>query len=213
MPQTKPNTTPISQQILKAVKREAKKISAASSPQSLLILPKKISFETQESKEEIIIIIRRHLITNLKWISTLILMSIIPLFISEFPAYAILPPKFQFMTIVIWYILTLIMALENFLSWYFNVNIITDERIIDVDFHSLIYKRISEAKLDQIQDVTYSQGGFIESIFNYGTINIQTAANVPELEFEKVPQPAAVTKIINQLILQEEQEKHEGRVR
>ena len=102
-------------------------------------------------------------------------------------------------------------ALESFLTWFFNVFIVTDERLIDVDFLSLIYKNITAAKLDNIEDITAETGGAIRSIFNFGTVKVQTAGSQPEIEFEDVPQPAKVTRLLNELLLEEEREKIEGR--
>ena len=177
------------------------------------VLPKRISFETQEIKEKIVLLLRKHWVTNIPWIVITLIMIIAPLFLQVFPLLDFLPQRFQFIALVVWYMVILAYVLESFLSWYFNVYIVTDERLIDVDFYSLIYKRISETKIDRIQDVSYSQGGIIQALFNFGNVSIQTAGEVPEFEFEAVPQPARITKVLNQLILQEEQEKLEGRAR
>jgi hypothetical protein len=103
-------------------------------------------------------------------------------------------------------------AIESFIKWFYNVYIITDERIIDIDFHSLLFKDISSAKIDNIEDSTASTGGFWGSLFDYGTITIQTAAEKREFEFGSVPHPNKVAKLINELLLEEEREKLEGRV-
>jgi len=176
------------------------------------VLPKRVSFETQEIKEKIVLLLRKHWVTNLPWAVIALVMAVAPLFLSSFPALTFMPLRFQVVAIILWYLLILAYVLESFLSWYFNVYIVTDERLVDVDFYSLIYKRISETKIDRIQDVSYSQGGVIQSMFNFGTVTIQTAGEVPEFEFVAVPKPAQVTKVLNQLALQEEQEKLEGRV-
>lgn len=176
------------------------------------VLPKKVSFETQEMREKIVLLLRKHWVTNIPWILITTGMVLAPLFLTTFPLLAFLPPRFQMIAVVMWYLVTLAYVLESFLSWYFNVYLVTDERLLDVDFYSLIYKRISETKIDRIQDVSYSQGGLAESVFNYGTVTIQTAGEIPEFEFASVPQPARITKLLNQLVLQEEQEKLEGRV-
>jgi len=202
---------PISRKILHAIKKDLNsvKTSRFSGFQSF---PTTTSFETQENKEEIILLLRKHFVTNIPWMILIVLMVFAPLLAPLFAIFGFLPASFQVMTVVIWYLIVAAITLESFLSWYFNVYIVTDERVVDVDFFSLIYKRISETKIDRIEDVTYSQGGFIQSLFNYGTVNIQTAGEVTEFEFEYVPQPARVARVLNQLILQEEQEKIEGRV-
>jgi len=124
-----------------------------------------------------------------------------------------MPARFQLITVIIWYLLIIAFLFEKFLSWFFNVYIITDERIIDVDFTSLTYRRISDAQIEKIQDITYKTGGLLRAVFDYGDVFIQTAGHQPEIDFESVPKPHQVVRILNQLIIQEQQEKIEGRVR
>lgn len=175
--------------------------------------PPDIRFETQEREERIVLLLRRHWITNLPWIFSVILLIFAPLFFRFLPILEPLPFRYQAITIIGWYLLTLAFVLENFLSWYFNVDVITDERIVDIDFYSLIYKEISHCKIDQIQDVTFKMGGIVRTLFNYGDVLIQTAAEVPVFDFESVPKPALVVQKLNELILEEEQEKLEGRAK
>jgi len=102
---------------------------------------------------------------------------------------------------------------ENLLKWFYNVYIITDERLVDVDFVSLLYKRISNTKIDKIQDVSYDMSGIFEAFFNYGNVLIQTASEVPNIDFENLPKPQEIVSLLNQLIMEEELEKIEGRVK
>lgn len=175
--------------------------------------PKDVRFETQEKKEKIILLLRRHWVTNLPWLGLSLLLLVAPTFLRFFPLLDFLPPRFQAVSVVIWYLLVIGLALENFLTWFFNVNIITDERVVDIDFYSLIYKEISHCKIDRIQDVTYKMGGVVQTFFNYGDVMVQTAGEKPVFEFEAVPRPALVVRKINELIEEEEREKHRGKTR
>lgn len=180
---------------------------------AFVALPSNISFETQEDEEKIILLLRRHWITNLSWAVTAIAMMFAPLILQVVPLLDFLPPRFKFIIIVMWYLVILAFVFEKFLVWFFNVYIITDERIIDVDFISLVYRRITDAQIEKIQDITYKTGGFMRSIFDYGDIYIQTAGQKLEIEFESVPKPDKVVKVLNQLLTQEQLEKIEGRIR
>lgn len=175
--------------------------------------PSRIDFETKDEEERVVLVLRKHPITNVYWIVIGILMVLAPSVLGRFPLIAFLPPNFQFIAILCWYLITTAFILENFLIWFFNVYIITDERVVDIDFSNLIYKQVSDAKIDKIQDVTYNMGGVIRTIFDYGNVIIQTAAEIPEFEFDAVPNPAKVAKILQELMIEEEQEKLEGRVR
>jgi len=136
-----------------------------------------------------------------------------PLILKFFPILDFLPERFQFISVVGWYMLTVAFAFEKFLEWFFNVQVITDERIFDVDFVNLVYREIAEANIDEIQEVNVKMGSVVRTIFNYGDILVQTASEVPNLDFEAVPDPDRVAKILRELRVEEEQEKIEGRVR
>ena len=174
--------------------------------------PEKVSFDTQQSEEEVILLLRQHPITQFKQLFIALGIALFPFLVGASPFLDFLPARFQFAMTLGWYLIFIGYVFETFLLWFFNVYIITDERIIDVDFLSLIYKDVSSAKIDNIEDITASTGGFLASMVNYGTIKVQTAGEKTEFEFEAVPQPAKVTALLNELLLEEEREKIEGRV-
>lgn len=174
--------------------------------------PERVNFETREDEEKVVLLLRQHPIVNLKWILASVVLILIPSFFLGLRV-SILPGNFLFVAILVWYLVTAGYILQNFLYWFFNVYIVTDERVVDVDFDNLIYKEVSDANIDKIQDVTYKMGGVARTFFNYGDVTIQTASEVPNFDFLAVPNPDKVVKILQELRMEEEQEKLEGRVR
>lgn len=172
-----------------------------------------VRFETQEPEEEILMILRAHWLTNIPWVITAVVLFLSPIVLISFPLLEFFPLKFQLMFVVIWYLVLLMFIFEKFLSWFFNMSIITDERIIDVDFINLTTKRVSDADIDKIQDVSYTHDGAFGTIFNYGDVLVQTAAEVNEFVFDRVPDPGKVANILQRLRTEEKQEAIEGRVR
>ena len=168
-------------------------------------MPKNVDFVTRESKEKIILVLRRHLITNVGWVSVAVLMLFAPAVLAAFPFLDFLPERFRFIAVLGWYLITTAFILENFLHWFFDVNIVTDERVVDIDFVNLIYRETSEASINNIQDVTTRLGGATRTIFNYGDILIQTAAEVQDIEFLAIPKPDKVAKILRQLRTEREE--------
>ena len=177
------------------------------------VCPPLLTFESQNKEEEILLLMRRHIITNVPWILGFLVMVLAPLSLSFFPMLDFLPIRFQSLLLIFWYLFSFGWFWEQFLAWYFNVYIITDERVIDVDFYSLIYKNVSATKIDNIEDVTYTTSGALQSLLNFGTITVQTAAEKRQFEFEHVPNPDVVAGFLNEMILEEEREDMEGRVR
>jgi len=87
----------------------------------------------------------------------------------------------------------------NFLNWFFNIGIVTNKRIFDIDFHSLIQKEVTATEINDVQEVTSKTTGFFSSFFNFGNIFVQTAGKEVNIEFLQIPQPIRAAKIINEL--------------
>ncbi len=177
------------------------------------ILPGRVRFETQEVREKVILLLRQHLITQVGWLVTAFLLVLVPISLIWIPIFDFMPGNFQFISIVMWYLLVIAFIFEKFITWYFHVFIITDERVIDIDFYHLLYKEVSDTKIDNIEDVTYRQSGVLRAWLNYGDVTIQTAAEQRKFMIENAPRPNKVAKILNELRLEEEHEKIAGRVR
>lgn len=171
---------------------------------SFCVTPQNLSFDVQHSEEQILLFLRQHFIVNTGWIVLSVFLFFLPSFFNLFSIFSFLSPSFQFVIQVVWYFLVTGYVLERFIVWYYNVYIVTNERLVDVDFYSLLFKRVSEVKFGHIEDLTAASGGVVQSLFNYGDIMIQTAAEVPEIEFEKVPNPEVVVKLISELNSSEE---------
>ncbi len=175
--------------------------------------PEKVKFETQDSQEKIILLLRQHPVVNLGWLLIFSLMLVAPSFLSLVPDWGLLPLRFQLMTLLLWYLLTIAFGLEKFLDWFFNVYIVTDERVVDIDFNGLLYRDLSVVKIGNIEEVNFTQIGSFSAVFDYGNVMIQTAAEQRQLTFDRVPHPGKVTEILFQLMEEEEQEQLEGRTR
>lgn len=175
--------------------------------------PIDLAFSTQAEHERLIMVLRQHPATQIKWILLAVALMFMPFLFIFVGFFDFLPDRFYFAGFLGWYLMTIGYMFEAFLKWYYNVYIITDERIIDIDFNSLINRDISAAKTENIEDVTASSSGILAAIFDYGDVRIQTAGEKPQFEFPGIPYPNRMAALINELILEEEREKIEGRVR
>lgn len=161
-------------------------------------------FETQSEGEKLLVLLRAHVITNIPWILIATLLIIAPPLIllsnildpvvSNFD----IPQKSIEGFVLIWYLGVFAYSFQNFLNWYFNIYIVTDRRVVDMDFFQILYKRVSSAHLENIEDITFTVGGVSQVVFHYGDVHIQTAGTQNNFEFLKVPNPNKVKQIIEQ---------------
>jgi len=175
---------------------------------SFAVFPTGIHFETQQVDEQVVIFLRQHLIVNLGWVIVAIIMAIAPTVVFPFILSSLklpfaIPIGYLVVGTIFWYVAAFGFVIASFLRWYFNIYIVTNERVVDVDFLHLLYKELSEARLVDIQDITYKTGGLLETLFNYGNVYIQTAGTEPNFEFLAVPNPEVVVQTVSELIEKE----------
>ncbi len=163
------------------------------------LYPDGINFETKEKEEKVILMLRQHPVVNLKWIVITLLLLTGPSVLAGIGVTSFLPIGYQVILSLVWYLVTTTYAIEGFLGWYFNVYFVTTRRVIDVDFFNLIDKRVSDAEIEKIQDVSYTTKGVLGTTLNFGDVMIQTASEVQEFDFGRVPKPEKVAKILNDL--------------
>jgi len=174
---------------------------------SFLRFPQNLRFDTQDQKEHIVLLLRQHPLVNVPWILLALVLLLTPLLLSFFLTREILPPVYRLLVVILWYLFTLAYIFERFLLWYYNVYLVTDLRLVDIDFPSLLYREMTEARLDHVEEVSNKKGGYLRSLFDFGDVLVQTAGAIPEICFEDVPDPERVTKIIYDLIGKEERTK------
>lgn len=167
--------------------------------------PSNVTFLNQEADEEVILVIRRDFITNISWILSMSGLALLPILL--FVLFPVFLPAISFSTELIafslafYYVLVFGLTLLYFSIWYFNVAIVTNKRIVDLDVPNILVRHLSEARLNAIVDISYSQVGGIRSFFDYGNVEIQTEALVQNVEFDRAPNPNLIRKIIGELIV------------
>lgn len=168
--------------------------------------PKDISFQTQKKNEKIILFLRSHPITNLSWILiTLVLISLPTLILGFITNLGIdflsteIASRFTMIFTIFYYLLIFSYVFVSFLHWFYNVFIVTSERVVDIDYSDIVVHNIAVASLSHAQDVNYTQSGFIPTFFNYGDLFIQTAGDERNFEGYSVPKPREAAHIIGDL--------------
>ncbi len=164
--------------------------------------PHGVSFGEQEENENILLLLRRHFVVNIPWITASIALLILPFifpFILRFFPFPLPQQETILLFIAFYFLVVFGFIILNFTLWYFHVGIVTNIRVIDIDLSGILYRQISEAKVKSIEDVTYDQTGFITSLFNYGNVHVQTAGTEENIEYDRVPKPSQVADIIGDI--------------
>ncbi|MBI4066580.1 PH domain-containing protein [Candidatus Gottesmanbacteria bacterium] len=195
MKQAAPGVSPI----------KAKVHSVMSPLTCFAVNPSGVRFETQQDDEEVILFLRQHIIVNVPWLilAALLLVAptvLFPLIFGNLKLPFVIPVSYIIVGMLFWYLATAGFTLMSFLRWFFNIYIVTNERVVDIDFIHLLYKEFSEARLEKVQDLSYKTGGIFAAFFNFGDVAIQTAGELPNFEFDAVPRPERVIATISELV-------------
>lgn len=164
--------------------------------------PIKFDFPSREKGEKVYLAVRRHYFVLVRQGIIFLFFFIFPVIIgavtyyfnirvSEYSFYSILV-----LIISLYYLFVMLFAMIKWIEYYYDVWIITDRRLIDLEQKSLFNHITSELRLDKIQDVTFEIKGFLPSVFHYGNIYVQTAGSVQRFAFEEVPRSQQIKRLI-----------------
>jgi hypothetical protein len=155
------------------------------------------AFPGQHDDEEILLVFRQHpLVMRKELIYGLLAILIIvlpfdfaftfahPALVSIAGKIAILVPSIVF---IVWF--------YAWIGWYYSVYIVTGQRIIEIRQHGLFNRRVSEWRLEMVQNVNYHVKGFQAVLFGFGDITAQTFSG--DLVMKTIHKP---TQIHDQLI-------------
>ena len=158
-----------------------------------------VRFESQHINERVLLLLRAHPVTQISWVINAFFLIILVIVLNFVIGIVFTPVQIIFFNIMsAAFIFSYV--LYNFLLWYFNVGIITNEQIVDIDFHGVLYKEVTGTKLEKVEEVTSKSLGYFGSLFDYGTVYVETAGADVNIEFERIPHPGRVVGIINDIL-------------
>ena len=70
-----------------------------------------------------------------------------------------------------------------------NRFILTDKSLVQTLQKTLFIRKVSRLSMSNVEDVNANQQGIFQTIFNYGTLNIQTAGTIDNFVFPYCPDP------------------------
>lgn len=101
----------------------------------------------------------------------------------------------------------------RWIDFYLDVAIVTTDRIVDIDQRGLFRRTVDELDCKMIQDVSAAKHGILQTLFNFGTVEIQTAGERRNFTFAGVPDPNRVQELVakSQGMGESEQQKESAR--
>jgi len=90
-----------------------------------------------------------------------------------------------------------------FVQWSnneFDIFIVTNKRIIEYEQVKLLNRKMSQASIDQVQEVRASTTGFFGNVLRYGDMVVKTAGDASDFQLKTIPKALETSRIIHTLI-------------
>lgn len=149
-------------------------------------------FHGQRAGESVMMVAKQHPMVNMPAVIIAIVVAIIPYLSIRMWGASMVSSVLIFL-----YLIFILVFLGTRLYLYFqSVNILTSQRIIVAGQLSLFSRKISEAELSRIQDVSTEIKGVWETLFGFGDVVIRTASSETLIKLAKVPAPYDIQQAI-----------------
>ncbi|MCX6808384.1 MAG: PH domain-containing protein [Candidatus Berkelbacteria bacterium] len=160
-----------------------------------------IYFPSQEKEERVFLLIRKHWFNYVPF-ALFALLMVVPVIafwlVISYWGIALSSFYSALATILISAYLLIILAVQlyGFVSYYLDVYIVTDRRIVDISQEGFFSRQIAELHLHQVQDVNARVKGIFGTLLHFGDVFIQTASDHENFVFQSIPHPYTVAKQI-----------------
>ncbi|MDE2079226.1 MAG: hypothetical protein KGI73_02460 [Patescibacteria group bacterium] len=172
-----------------------------------------LGFHDFRDEERVVAIVRHHWWVLFRDIFGLVIMFLVPFFLIPI-AFAIvtqggtsapaIPGGVILFFAAAWTLIIWNLLFARWTDFYYDIWIITNWRIIDIDQHGFFHRDVSTLlTLDHIEDIEASVKGIIGSLLNFGHVQVQTAGTQDVFDIDDVPNPPSVDQMIREA--QEEQ--------
>ena len=158
-----------------------------------------------EDHDRVVIFARRHWASFLGQFAFNVFILILPLiiyFVINISSTALFSGNMLNIIVIaasIYYLIVINIIFVSWVTFYYDVYILTTRGIIDITQDGLWGRKISQLSLLQVQDVSSKINGIVQTIFNYGDVVVLTAAEVPNFNLQAIPDPQAFSDKVMEL--------------
>ena len=166
-------------------------------------------FSGQKQDEKILHFVRRHWLSIFPWLlvtGILIILQIILVIVFWDSVIEFISSNNYYFRSTIVFVACYLLFILSFLltiwiNYYLDVTIITTKHLVNIRHMGLLNRQVAEQSLLRVQDVSSRMHGFLETLFSYGTVYVETAGEAPNFQMVNIPRPY---KIANTIMKQHE---------
>ena len=99
-------------------------------------------------------------------------------------------------------VLSFILLAPSYISWYFSVFIVTNQRFMQITQKGLFHRSVADVGLEHIQSVNYEVAGLQATMLGFGTMKVQTY--IGDIQIHDLHHPSKIQKRIIGILREEE---------
>lgn len=162
--------------------------------------------------EKIIKMVRRHYLVLVPLLLSIIFAAIVPILLYFFMISDFLPwteeiknaivdfvREWKVFAYALWLLLLWVFFFIEWTDYYLDLWLVTDKRIIDIEQKGFFHRDVTSFRYEDIQDITVETRGFIETLFKFGTLHIQTAGHNRQILIRDAYDPEGARALILEL--------------
>lgn len=160
-----------------------------------------------KAREEVLEVVRSSLVPELWKFVLCTVLAVLPFFFL-FPLWR--QGTWGVVVFFVWLAVAGVFLGRTYFLWSRTVFVVTDRRVIDYDQRGLFHHVVTEARYEQMDEVSVQVRGVASTIFRYGTLRLQLSGSAADIQIEHVNQPTHLADRINDLRIQVSQTPNAG---
>jgi membrane protein YdbS with pleckstrin-like domain len=166
-----------------------------------------------EKGEELVMKVHRHWWFIVLRIVGLLLLAFVPLVLYAIVrrlGIVVLESEVVGLTVLtaLWALVLWALFWQFWTTYYMDIWVVTNRRIIDIDYQRLFDRNIAILRLDRVQDVTTHIRGILPSLLRYGSVVVQTAGSDKEFVIDQIAHPEQLRDTISRMAGEVSKERH-----
>jgi signal transduction histidine kinase len=157
--------------------------------------------EINLTNESVLLTMRKHWAILARDSAAAIIAGILPFFfiglVSSAPYGFSADLSFMRVLTILWLLVCWMVLAMIWTAYYLDVWVVTDKHIYVIDQVGLFDRKVRTLSLDRIEEINVRTEGFLQTYFNFGSIELLTASPTEEnAHFEGMPNPPYVRALI-----------------
>lgn len=149
-----------------------------------------------KAREEVLDIVHGALTPRLPKFFLLVVLLVLPFFFL-FPLWR--QGTVGMIIFFVWLTCGFLLLLRQYLMWSRTVFVITDGRVVDQEQKGFFFRVVTEARYDQIDEVSYHVKGLLPTLCGWGTVRLELHGASADIVVPHVSHPARITDVLNDL--------------